>query len=247
MKIVSAHQPAFCPWAGLLHKVILSDIFIFMDIAKFRKRAFMHRNRIEINGIANFFGLKINDDSDNKFCHEIYISNFHSNIYDELYKKIELTYKNYPYYKDLNSFLILFLNKEKKSLNDLCLWQLELLCNKLEIDSKIIKESDIISFEESKLIDASNRLLRHAKFTKADIYITGINSKDYLDKDIFIKNSINHFVQEFDYKIFLQYQKCQEPLSVIHQIATIGFEKIKLILHNQISKNQIINKIHDRP
>ena len=40
MLILSAHQPAFLPWLGLIEKVILSDIFIVMDIAKFRKRAF---------------------------------------------------------------------------------------------------------------------------------------------------------------------------------------------------------------
>ena len=63
MKITSAHQPAFMPWIGLIHKVFLSDVFIFMDIAKFRKRAFMHRNRIEINDAAHFIGLKVNDQS----------------------------------------------------------------------------------------------------------------------------------------------------------------------------------------
>ena len=64
MKVVSAHQPAFMPWIGLIHKVLLSDTFIFMNIAKFRKRAFMHRNRIEINDTAHFIGLKLSDQSD---------------------------------------------------------------------------------------------------------------------------------------------------------------------------------------
>ena len=49
LKIVSAHQPAFLPWIGYLHKLSLSDEFIVMDLAKFRKREFIHRNIIEIN------------------------------------------------------------------------------------------------------------------------------------------------------------------------------------------------------
>ena len=53
MKICSAHQPAFLPWLGLIHKIIVSDIFVFMDIAKFGKRAFMHRNKIEIEKLAS--------------------------------------------------------------------------------------------------------------------------------------------------------------------------------------------------
>ena len=35
--VVSAHQPAFLPWLGYIEKFALSDIFIVMDIAKFRK------------------------------------------------------------------------------------------------------------------------------------------------------------------------------------------------------------------
>ena len=79
MKIVSAHQPAFLPWLGLVHKLMVSDVFIFMDIAKFRKRAFMHRNYIEINDTKKFIGLKVNKDSDYKTCDEVKISEFHSN------------------------------------------------------------------------------------------------------------------------------------------------------------------------
>ena len=36
MKVVSAHQPAFMPWIGLIHKVLLSDT-LFMNIAKLKR------------------------------------------------------------------------------------------------------------------------------------------------------------------------------------------------------------------
>ena len=43
---------------------MVSDTFVVMDIAKFRKRAFMHRNMIEINSMEHFLGLRFSKDTD---------------------------------------------------------------------------------------------------------------------------------------------------------------------------------------
>ena len=243
MKIVSAHQPAFMPWLGLIHKVFLSDVFVFMDIAKFRKRAFMHRNRIEINNSPHFIGLKVNDQSDFKLCNEINISEHHQSDFKKTKDKIIFSYQKAKYLNDLKDFLENSCDHNSKSLNEICLSQLSFLCEKLDINTKIVKESDIISVEETKKINASERLLHHAKITNANIYVTGINSKDYLDESLFNNNNVIHLVQKFDYKKFLEQQSCIEPLSIIHQIAKIGYGELKNNLNNfQISKKDIIDK-----
>ena len=247
MIIATAHQPAFLPWLGLIHKLIMSDIFIFMDIAKFRKRAFMHRNKIEINKTSHFLGLKIDDNSDNQYCHQIQISNFHKNNLVELSNKILINYKNYEFYKDLDEFIRNCFDKNLTKLNDLCIIQLQYLCSVLNIKTKIIKESDFLTFNDTLKIEASERLLLHAKKNNADIYITGINSKEYLNKEIFLKNNIFHYTQEFDYLYFKKYQICEEPLSIIHQIAKLGFDNLKQeILKTQLSKESLIQSINDR-
>ena len=241
MKVVTAHQPAFLPWIGLLHKIMLSDIFIFMDIAKFRKRAFMHRNKIEINKNSHYIGLKLSDDSDAQYCHEVSISSFHKKNLEEIYNKIILTYKKYENFKDLDFFLTKAFNENKNYLNDICLTQLKVLCDVMELKIKIINESTIIDFEKSKNISASERLFFHAIKTSADVYITGINSIDYLDSTIFEKNKITHKVQNFNYNFFLKYQNCTEPLSVVHQIAKLGFYRLKEeLLANQVNKNNFL-------
>ena len=65
-----------------------------------------------------------------------------------------------------------------------------------------------------------------------NIYITGTNSKNYLDESLFKKNNINHIVQKFDYDYFASQQNCIEPLSIIHQLAKIGYSKIKKKFRN---------------
>lgn len=243
MKITSAHQPAFMPWIGLIHKVFLSDVFIFMDIAKFRKRAFMHRNRIEINDAAHFIGLKVNDQSDFKLCNEIHISKHNQLDLKKMKDKILFSYKKSEYLDDLKDFLENSYNDNSNNLNEICLSQLYFLCKKLEIKTQILKESDLMNIEKTQEIDASERLLNHAKITNANIYLTGINSKNYLNENLFKENNLIHLVQKFDYKKFLNYQNCTEPLSIVHQIAKIGYSEIKNNLNNfQTTKKDITNK-----
>lgn len=244
MKFVSAHQPAFLPWLGLIHKVMLSDIFIFMDIAKFRKRAFMHRNYIEINQKENVLGLNVNDKADYLNCDEVKISAFHSDCLNKIKNKIETTYKNTEYFEDLIEFLSNTFEHNQMDLNSICLKQLLFLKDKFEIKTQIIKESKILSnnFKSTP----TERLLQHAIQTKANIYITGTNSVNYLEKKLFDEHKIFNYVQKFNYLPFSKYQFTNHPLSTIHQISKIGFKKIKkMLVETQINKQNIL-EIYDR-
>ena len=245
MLILSAHQPAFLPWLGLIEKVILSDIFIVMDIAKFRKRAFMHRNKIEINGKPHILGIHTNNDSDFKSCDEIEIS---KKFKDDLFlisEKIKHTYKKSKYWIDVSEFCEETLLKDASITNlvELSLIQLKYLCQKLKINSKIVKESSITNKVDVSKLNASQRLFFHANYFKANIYITGINSLNYLDKTSFAEAKIYNYIQNFNYNFFNSHQKCKEPLSIVHQIANLGFKNISewLFKESNFKKEEMIN------
>ena len=241
-KICSAHQPAFLPWCGYIHKILLSDDFIFMDIAKFRKRSFMHRNMIEINGLEHFLGLRLSKSSDLLSCDEIKLELTNHEMLDIIVKKIEHTYKNSKFKNDLEDFLnFSFKVMKLQSLNELCLMQLSYFVKKFQIDVKIIKESQILNKNELKELGSSKRLLLHALNTNSSYYITGINSKNYLNQEVFTQNGIKNIIQDFDYDVFKKFQNCNEPLSIVHQIAMIGMNNINFILRNdQITKKEIL-------
>ncbi len=241
IKVVSAHQPAFLPWLGYLEKIALSDVFIIMDIAKFRKRSFMHRNKIEINNNPHIVGIHTEKNADFKNCDEIIINKNYKDDLVKLAEKINNNYKNEKFYTDLNDFCNNTLKHElsDKNLIELCLIQVEFLCKRLNISTKIIKESSIIKKDELKNLNASKRLLSHAKILKADVYITGVNSKDYLNRELFENEKIYNYIQTFDYNFFLNLQNSKEPLSIVHQIAKIGFDKIKDELAKNIKNKRI--------
>lgn len=243
MKIVSGHQPAFIPWLGLIHKLMVSDVFVFMDIAKFRKRAFMHRNVIEINDKKNLIGLKVNDKSDYLLCDNVKISDFHKNNLDEIKSKLINIYKNSNFFNDLQEFISETFKNDIFDLNTICLSQLKFLKKKFNLKTEIILESEIINKDNN--MSATARLVEHATKTQAKIYVTGINSINYLDKNLFKEKKIHNYVQKFDYTPFKVYQSTNEPLSIVHQISKIGFNKInQIMLETQKNKKEII-KLYD--
>ena len=245
MKICSAHQPAFLPWLGLIHKVMVSDIFVVMDLAKFRKRAFMHRNKIEINGQANYLGLKFDAKSDYKTCDLLKLNSDNIHCLDDIYKKIEHTYIKSKFKNEILDFLEKTVtNINNYNFNKICVNQLEYICKKLFIDTKIILESSFLIKEEAKNLGASKRLLRHAQQTSAQVYITGINSTEFHNTEYFKKNNIHHLVQKFNYDIFRNLQQCGDPLSIIHQLAHLGFDNLaNLMNETQINKEKILTDL----
>lgn len=44
--IVTAHQPAYLPWLGLLHKAAVADTFVLVDTVQFEKDSFTNRNKL---------------------------------------------------------------------------------------------------------------------------------------------------------------------------------------------------------
>ncbi len=94
--------------------------------------------------------------------------------------------------------------------------------DKFKIKSRIIKESEILSKDKINELGSSKRLLQHALITNSPYYLTGINSKNYLDVKIFNQNGIKNIIQNFEYTPFKKFQKSNVPLSIVHQIAMIG-------------------------
>ncbi len=240
--VVSAHQPAFLPWLGYIEKFALSDIFIVMDIAKFRKRAFMHRNKIEINNKPHFLGFHLEKNADSLNCDKIYINKNFSDDLSIISNKIKNTYKKSKFYNEVELFCNECLTNDINSFNlvEICLKQLKYFKKIFNFETKIMLESEIIESDYLSKINTSQRLLQHALKLSAKIYITGINSESYLDKEIFEDHNIFNYVQKFDYSPFFEIQTSQECLSIIHQIALIGVNRVKEILNKNIQNKKEI-------
>jgi hypothetical protein len=242
LKIVSGHQPAYLPWLGYFHKILISDEFIYMDTVQY-SRGWINKNIIngknnqttlsvplikadkfeEINKLKIKYSAK--DNWKEKHLNSIYFNYKKCDHFEKIYKEIEKIYnENFIY------------------LNDLCYSLLKFFLKYLSIDTKIIKMSEN-QFEGKK----DKLLLSHALQTKSDILFVGNQGKDYIDEKIFDEEKIlityqNYICNEYSQLSNNFFEKC----SIIDLIMNIGKNSKEIILKNNLTKKDLENKYFEK-
>src|SRR6478609_3780871 len=57
--IVAAHQPAYLPWLGYLHKLASCDVFVVLDDVQYEARNFQNRNRVKTSNGATWLTVPL--------------------------------------------------------------------------------------------------------------------------------------------------------------------------------------------
>jgi hypothetical protein len=197
--IISIHQPAYLPWLGYFDKIIRSDLFIYLDTVQLEKNSYSYRNKIKTpQGSAWLtIPLKMKGHTSNtikdvlidnsqrwkkKHLKNIFFNYKKSPFFDELYPRIEELYQqDFDFFSDLAYRHLLF-------------WLSE-----LDIDTKIIKSSDLNI--DSKKSDLILDLCQHHN---ADKYLSGALGKDYLDENHFKEKGIKIEYQDYQHPAYQQ-------------------------------------------
>lgn len=193
---IAIHQPAYLPWVGYFHKIKAVDLFIFLDNVQFQKGSFQNRNKIYskhgsiwltvpiLTSVGymdeKILNLKIDNNQKWQLKHLKSICNNYSKA--PLFKKIMPKIERF------------YLNKEE-SLPELCWEMLHVFNDILGIKTPMIRASEIDGLSGKK----SDLILDICKSTKASIYLSGDNGKDYLFEEDFLNSGIK--IQYQNYKI----------------------------------------------
>mgnify|MGYP000072967532 CR=1 FL=1 len=166
MKTVAIHQPNYIPWAGYFYKMLKADIFVVLDDVLHSKSSYTNRVNIKTpNGVKRLTvplakkEIPINElpiSKDRKWqakhiklIHDSYCK---ASFFNDYYDSIEAHYDNKPweYLSKLNIELI------------------RMLRDFFEIDTKLIKSSDLAIVEQEK----NQRNLDICKELGAQIYLS---------------------------------------------------------------------------
>jgi len=187
---VSIHQPYFLPWLGFFDKMRQSDLFVILDDAQFEKNSFINRNQIKVNGDKKWLTIptkghlkdKIKDvqidETQNwrqKHLKSLQYNYSKTANFDRLYGKIKKIY-------------------EQKNTN-LCQFNLSLMCLmaeelKVQVPMELSSSLGLKSEHSQKLLDINKNF-------QADVYLSGVMGKTYLDQEIFKKAGIKIKFQSF--------------------------------------------------
>ena len=196
---VAVIQPSYIPWLGYFNMIKWADIFIFYDDVQYDNNGWRNRNKILVNNKEKWLTLSIDRKS---------LSN---NLKERILNKVQLTsndqFENHKrlleiYYQKSKNLLILEeLYYEKLNytsfLSEAVIMHTSKLCEFLNINTKLIKSSDIDfatsndDLSKDPCQKRNYKLLMLLKKVGCKEYISGISAKNYLDLELFESNSIS--------------------------------------------------------
>jgi hypothetical protein len=236
--IISAHQPAYNPWLGYIHKILLSDIFVVMDDVQFEKNSFTNRNKILQNSNEVMLTIPIKTkDYKTKILKEMEILDNRWQV--KHLKSIEQSYKKAKHFDIVFEKLKVIYQLESEYLIDYTNAYLNFIVDYLEIDAKIIFASDL-SIETKKLdyvCELTHKL-------NGDIFVFGSQGKDYADIAYLGERNIESYFQEYNHPVYKQLSKEFNPyMGILDLLFNEDKEDIiDIILSNNMVKDKLRNK-----
>jgi len=238
MQILTAHQTAYLPYCGLIHKISLCDTFCAFNEVTMSNDDWERRQYIKVaNGITLLtVPLKMKGYRDKKIS-EIEVDNS-QNWQKKHFQSIKFAYMKAKYFKEYEPFLLRFYSMEWQYLVDLNEYFLKWVLDLLQIKVEFAKASDF-HFEGQK----SDLVLDMCKKLGADIYIFGSQGKNYADKEAFEQAGIKLYFQQYNHPVYPQlWGNFIHNMSVIDLLFNVGAKKAKqIIMSGNMSKEDLSN------
>jgi len=221
--IVSIHQPQYLPWLGLFHKILKSDLFIFLDNVQFVKNEWQNRNKIRTHRgwqwltvpVSFSHGDKIKDVRTNhrvNWCkkhHHALVTNYSpASYFREYFPAFEEAYsREWPGLVDVNLFFL-----------------------RLMMDMLGIKVETALASEFPEVNEPTERLVALCKEVGAECYLSGIVGRSYLDLNRFEEEGIKVNFHDFKHPVYPQlYGEFQPNMSIVDLLFNCGPESLTIL------------------
>ena len=216
---LAINQPYFFPYIGYFILIATVNQFCLLDNVMMKKRSWITRNYFGFPD-SERISIPVENISQNRLISEHRIFNL-DEFHQTFLKKLENTYRDYPYYEENRYLLIDAISKNRQNLSDFLLQSIQSLCKTLEINTEIVALSNE---NFSALGKKENLILSICKIKKADVYVNLPNGLSLYDPDTFQKEGIKlEFLPDFS-KII----DCNREIyfsSIITQLMYFGRKK----------------------
>ncbi len=201
--IVAAHQPHYIPWLGYLDKMAKADLFVVMDDLQFEAQNYQNRQRLKLAQGPSWLTVPLTHgaQSDSLLDKRISRSQNPKQHWQHRHWNTLLTnYRNARYFDSYASELEHVYTRTWDSLVELDLHMLQLARRWLDIDTPVVRSSEIglVGTKTDRLIDMCQKV-------GARCYLTGAGgSTGYLDVEKIGRSGIGVIWQQFAHPSYLQ-------------------------------------------
>jgi len=164
---VGIMQPYFFPYIGYWQLIKAVDKYVIYDDVNYKKRGWINKNNILVNGEAKPISLRTFKVSQNKRINEIEID--HDFIYKKkLLKTIKEAYGKAPYFQDVFSLVEKIITYSEANLAAYLTHSIKEVCAYLNIQTEIILSSEIVKSEHLR---GQDKILEICGLFSADEYL----------------------------------------------------------------------------
>lgn len=243
MKILTAHQPVYLPWCGLIHKIALADEFVVFDAVQYLKKDWNNRNKIKTAQGPSWLTVPVQ--SHGKFDQiliDVKIDN-EQNWRKKHLRAFELNYSKAPYFEHYKPFINDLYGREWESLVELNNHILFFILSEMGINIPIVHAHQY-DFKGSKSALVQNM----CEQLNADLYIFGAMGKDYADLEAFKQAGIDLYFQAYKHPEYPQrYGKFEPYMTVFDLLLNCGPDSYDILMSGNADKASImqLNKKYD--
>jgi len=236
--IIGIHQPQYLIWLGLVDRVYRCDKFVLLDNVPYSKNYFYNRNRIKTaNG---WIWLTIPVVTKNRFgqlIKDVQINNTLDWRKDH-WKSISLAYKKCRYFDQYATMFEEIYNQQWQYLGDICEATTKLIMKAFGITTPIYKASELgIEGKKEEL------LINICKNWKADMYLSGVDGRNYLNSESWRNSQIEVNFQDFKHPKYPQlYGDFIPQMAAIDLLFNCGGESLDILKDEHREKIELILK-----
>jgi hypothetical protein len=222
-------QPGYLPWIGFFDLFKFCDTFVFFEHIQYDKRSWRNRNRIRTNNQQGWQYLTVPVITKGKYYQSLNdtLIDYSNDWISKHLKAITLNYRGAEYFNDIFPSIEKILKMKHERIVDLDLELIFFFLNELEIKTKYIRSSTLVT--SGKKIDL---LVEICKIIGANEYLNGDTGVKYLKSENFEKEGIKLVYHNYKHPVYTQrFPGFISHLSIIDLLLNHGKENSRKIMN----------------
>ena len=223
-------QPYFFPYIGYFQLINAADKFVVYDNIQFTKKGWINRNRILVNGAAEYISLPLSKGSDYLNVDQRKLAGTFKTERIKLLRRINESYRKAPQFDTIYPLIESVINAEEENLFGFIYQSLQAVCQFLDIKTEFIISSTLPIDHQLR---SQDKVIAICDALRTNQYINTIGGKELYSKKIFQQYNIElNFIQSGTVE-YPQFTNEFVPwLSIIDVMMFNSKEKVKEYLQN---------------
>lgn len=227
--ILSAHQPVFLPWCGLLHKIAVADTFVSFDNVQYMPKEWQNRNRVKTAQGAQWLTVPVLRKGHREKPLRLIEINNQAPWKRKHWRALELAYAKAPFWDMYAPGLADLYRRDWQYLSDLNERVLQWLLTCYGINTRLLRASDYTFYGAKSML-----VLDMCRKLRADRYVFGALGRDYADVDAFEAAGVEAVFQDYRHPVYpQQHGAFVSHLSAADLLFNCGPDSQRVLLEGQ--------------